>query len=225
MTQKDINVVLLNYHNRLQRMYDKQNSMELRERRLTKEVSKIQDNFMAIKEACMEQQRDCKVQKVLRQRRHEMEERVAFEKLLAEELEDTRQRNLSMSEQLKQQRSQKRQISNELMDCIHTLKETTGIYLKQEALPARVQGVVARTGTNCDQWIPFDLGATDTEGFESLFQTLQNANVDVEKWRQLVSLAADFSTTESRSSTTPRKDDAKCIPIIEIDLTSPPNQV
>ncbi|KAH8243788.1 hypothetical protein KR032_010187 [Drosophila birchii] len=219
----DINGVLLDYHNRLKSMYDKQNTMELRESRLTKKVSKFQDSFMSAKAASLAQQRDCKVQKVLQQRHHELEERVLFEKQLAEELEDTRQRNLAMREQLKQQRKHERHISNELMECIHTLKETTGTYIKQEALPARVKGIVARKGTDGDQWIPFDLAAMDAEGFESLLQRLQNANVDVEKWRQLVSLAADFAT-ESRSSTTPRKDDAKCSPIIEIDLTSPPNQ-
>ncbi|KAH8291759.1 hypothetical protein KR054_000222 [Drosophila jambulina] len=223
MAQKDTKVVLLDYHNRLKSMYDKQNTMELRESRLTKKVSKFHGNFMTAKAACMAQQRDCKVQKVLQQRCHEQEERVSFEKQLAEELEDTRHRNLVMREQLKQQRLQKKHVSNEVMECIHTLKETTGTYLNQEALPARVKGVVARRGTDADQWIPFDLAAMDAEGFESLFQKLQNANVDVEKWRQLVSLAADLST-ESRSSTTPRKDDAKCSPIIEIDLTSPPNQ-
>ncbi|XP_020813375.1 kinetochore protein Spc25 [Drosophila serrata] len=223
MAQKDINAVLLDYHNRLKSMYDKQNSMELRESRLTKKVSKFQGNFMSAKEACMAQQRDCKVQKALQQRRHELEERISFEKLLAEALEETRQRNLALREELKKQTSQIRQINNELMECIHTLKTTTGTYINQEALPARVKGVVARRDSDGDLWIPFDLAATDAEGFETLFQKLQNANVDIEKWRQLVSLAADFSA-ESRSSTTPRKDDAKCSPIIEIDLTSPPNQ-
>ncbi|KAH8264216.1 hypothetical protein KR038_004563 [Drosophila bunnanda] len=219
MAQKDINGVLLDYHNRLKSMYDKQNIMELRESRLNKKVSKFQGNFMSAKEACMAQQRDCKVQKVLQQRHHELEERILFEKQLAQELEDTRQRNLAMREQLKQER----QINNELMECIHILKETTGTYINHDALPARVKGVVARRDIDGEQWIPFDLAAIDADGFESLFQKLHNANVDVEKWRQLVSLAADFST-ESRSSATPRKDDAKCSPIIEIDLTSPPNQ-
>lgn len=103
---------------------------------------------------------------------------------------------------------------------IHTLKQSTGTYINQEALPARVKGVTVRRGTDRDQWIPFDLASTDTEGLRSLFQQLQAANVDEAKWRQLVSLAADIST-EVRSPSPPRKDNGKCNPIIEIDLTSP----
>lgn len=109
------------------------------------------------------------------------------------------------------------------LNSIHALKQSTGTSINHDALPARVKGVTVLRNTDGDQWIPFDLAVTDAEGLNSLCLRLQNNSIDVNKWRQLVSLATEMSM-KWNYSTPNRKENAK-VDIIEIDLTSPTNQI
>nr|Q64EW0.1 RecName: Full=Kinetochore protein Spc25 [Drosophila eugracilis]AAU15007.1 Mitch [Drosophila eugracilis] len=208
------------YEKRIKALFDKQVQMEAREASVIKKVFKFNSNLLDVKEAVVHHHRDVeKLQKVVIQRREEMEKRVSFMEELAQEVEATKQRNLVMREQIKQQKMLVRQRKNEIMESIHTLSKATGTYINREALPARVKGVTVLHGDNRDELIPFDLKATDVEGLDSLCQHLHSLNIDVSQWQQLVSLATEMSMKSHPA--TPPKDAAKCKSIIEIDLTSP----
>nr|Q64EW3.1 RecName: Full=Kinetochore protein Spc25 [Drosophila teissieri]AAU15004.1 Mitch [Drosophila teissieri] len=209
------------YERRVKALYEKQIRMEALEGKFIKKVYKFNSNLLDVKEAVLRHQRKVgKLQKVVMERREELEKRVSFMEELAQELEATKLRNLAMKEQIKQRKMIARQRKNEIMERIQTLSKTTGTYVNQEALPARVKGVTVLRGDKRDQLIPFDLNATDAEGLNSLCQHLESLNVDVSQWQQLVSLAMDVAM-EARAPTTPPKEVANCKSIIEIDLTSP----
>ncbi|XP_017040044.1 kinetochore protein Spc25 [Drosophila ficusphila] len=211
------------FEKRLKAMYDKQNRMEAREASVIKKILKFNNNLLDAVEAVVRHHRKVgKLQKIIQQRREEVEKRVSFMEDLAHEVEATKQRNLVMREQLKHHKMLEKQRNNEIMESIHTLKQTTGTYINHEALPARVKGVTVLRNDNQDQLIPFDLKATDVEGLNSLCQHFQSLNVDATQWRQLVSLATEMSTDSSTRHTTPPKDDRKFNSII--DLTSPTSQ-
>ncbi|XP_037732926.1 kinetochore protein Spc25 [Drosophila subpulchrella] len=215
-------VVDESYEKRVRAMYEKQIRMEAREASVIKKVSKFNSNLLDAKEAVVRHhQKVGKFEKVKTRRREEMEKRASFLEELAQKLEATKQRNLVMKEQIKQLKMLDRQRKNEIMESIHTLSKTTGTYINQQALPARVKGVTVLRDDNGDQLIPFDMKATDVEGLESLCQHLQSLNVDVVQWRQLVSLATE-AATDSHASSTPPKESAMCKSII--DLTSPTSQ-
>ncbi|KAH8330466.1 hypothetical protein KR067_003429, partial [Drosophila pandora] len=159
------------------------------------------------------QQRELeRIERQLVLNRQELEKRLLLEKELTRELEAT-----------KLQEATVREHNNELMECMHALKRATGTSINHDALPARVKGVTVLRNTDGDQWIPFDLAVTDTEGLNSLCHKLQSNNIDVNKWRQLVSLATEVSMKWNYS--TPNRRDNPKVDIIEIDLTSPTNQI
>ncbi|XP_052836611.1 kinetochore protein Spc25 [Drosophila gunungcola] len=209
------------YEKRLKAIFDKQIRLEVREANVIKNISKFKSNLVDTKQAVVRHRREVeKFQKVILQRSEEMEKRCSFMEDLSQELEATKQRNSVMKEQLKEHKMLATQRNNKLMESIHTLKQTTGTYINNDALPARVKGVTALRAASGDHFIPFDLEATDVEGLASLCQHLQSFNIDVSQWRQLVSLATEKST-DSRAPNTPPKEATKFNPIIEIDLTSP----
>ncbi|XP_016976643.1 kinetochore protein Spc25 [Drosophila rhopaloa] len=213
------------YEKRIKAVYDKQIRLQVREANVIKKVSKFKGHLLDVKEAVVRHQREVgKLQKVIMQRREEVEKRVSFMEELSKDLEATRQRNLVLKEQIKQRKMLARKRDNEIMESIHTLKQATGTYINNDALPARVKGVTALRTADGDQFLPFNLRATDVEGLDSLCQHLQTFNIDVSQWRHLISLAAEMSTDSHATPTTPPKEATKFNPIIEIDLTSPTSQ-
>nr|Q64EW2.1 RecName: Full=Kinetochore protein Spc25 [Drosophila orena]AAU15005.1 Mitch [Drosophila orena] len=209
------------YERRIKALYEKQIRMEALEGKFIKKVFKFNSVLLDIKETSARHQRKVgKMQKVVTERREELGRRVTFMGHLTQEVEAIKLRNLAMKDQIKQQKMLNNQRKNEIMERIHTLSKTTGTYVNQEALPARVKGVTVIPGDRRNQLIPFDLNATDDEGLNSLCQHLESLNVDVSQWQQLVSLAMDVALG-ARAPTTPPKEAANCKSIIEIDLTSP----
>ncbi|EDX13145.1 kinetochore protein Spc25 [Drosophila simulans] len=209
------------YERRVKALYEKQIRMEALEAKFIKKVYKFNSNLLDVKEAaCRHQRKVGKLQKVLMERREELDKRVSFIEELDRELEATKLRDLAMKDRIKQQKMLARQRKNEIMESIHTLSKTTETYINQDALPARVKGVTVLRGDKRNQLIPFDLKSTDVEGLDSLCQHLESLNVDIAQWQQLISLAMDVAM-ESRAPTTPPKEAANCNSIIEIDLTSP----
>ncbi|KAH8318743.1 hypothetical protein KR074_005252 [Drosophila pseudoananassae] len=202
-----------NYSLRLKELFNKQIRLQCRETNISKISSKFHDNLLTAMEKADWQQREHeRIERLLVLNRQELDKRLQLEKELTRELEAT-----------KQQEATVREHNNELMECIHALKRATGTSINHDALPARVKGVTVLRSTDGDQWIPFDLAETDAEGLNSLCQRLQNNNIDVNKWRQLVSLSKKMSM-KWNYSTPPRKDNDK-VDIIEIDLTSPTNHI
>ncbi|KAH8273173.1 hypothetical protein KR018_008542 [Drosophila ironensis] len=174
----------------------------------------------ALTKAKEQQRENAKLQKQLRAHQEQLEKRLALEEELKRELESLRQYKSELRENHKQRKILASQYNNELMECIHTLKQATGTYINHDALPARVKGVTvlrSRAGED-DQWIPFDLSVSDSEGFDTLIETLESKQVDVNQWRQLVSLEMSMP---AKLPSSPPKDAPDEGDIIEIDLTSP----
>ncbi|XP_017104570.2 kinetochore protein Spc25 [Drosophila bipectinata] len=202
-----------NYSLRLKELFNKQIRLQIRETNISKISSKFHDNLLTAMEKADWQQREHeRIERLLVLNRQELDKRVQLEKELTRELEAT-----------KQQEATVREHNNELMECIHALKRATGTSINHDALPARVKGVTVLRNPDGDQWVPFDLAETDAEGLNSLCQRLQKNNIDVNKWRQLVSLSKKMSM-KWNYSTPPRRDNDK-VDIIEIDLTSPTNHI
>ncbi|XP_002013870.2 kinetochore protein Spc25 [Drosophila persimilis] len=223
---------LSDYYMRLKKIFSNETRLQSREASISKRSSRVHKNIISAKEAIERQERDFgKLQKVLLNRNQELERRFTLGEALAQQLEVTRQRNADMEAQLLRHTTEGRQRSNELMECMHSLKQATGTYINHEALPARLNGVsVVRADDGDIKLIPFSLDGNDADGLHTLWRSLHTrTDNNASKWRKLISdqeVAGASPVTPSgseRPKATSKHSNFMPTSIIEIDLTSPTN--
>ncbi|BFF90675.1 kinetochore protein Spc25 [Drosophila madeirensis] len=219
------------YHRRLKLIFNNEIRLQNREANISKRSSRFHSNLLGAKEAIERQHRDYgKLRKTLMERGQELDRRYALGEALSRQLEATRQHNADMEAQLLRHTTEAKQRSNELMECMHTLKQATGTYINHKELPARLKGItVVRSADGDAKWIPFDLDGNDTNGLHTLWRCLHSRSDNASKWRQLLAdQEVPAPVTPCANDRTKAKATSRCsnvVPtsIIEIDLTSPTN--
>ncbi|XP_022231619.2 kinetochore protein Spc25-like [Drosophila obscura] len=217
------------YHGRLKQIFSNEIRLQNREATISKRSSRCLSNLIVANEAIERQQRDFgKLRIVLMKRSQELERRFALGEALKQQLDATRQHNADMQAQLLRHTTEVKLRSNELMECMHTLKQATGTYINHEALPARLKGIsVVRAKDGATKWIPFDLDGNETNGLHTLWRCLHTRSDNASKWRQLLSVQ-EVAKTAPVTPCGNQRAKSRCsnvVPtsIIEIDLTSPTN--
>ncbi|XP_068152213.1 kinetochore protein Spc25 [Drosophila tropicalis] len=203
-----------NYLERMQRLVRNEIKIEIRETELSKRSAKIHQQYLNAKEAVMRQKQEIeKLAQVVADRKREVEDRESFLIHVQTTLDATRKSNASKRNLLEQRKSTVRQHNNALLECMHTLKETTGIYINHGALPDREKGVIMVE----DKFIPFNYPAAANGQFWEILNRCGNCNPD--KWLNLLTAGPEVEDKVESS----RKAHVAESSIIEIDLTSPTN--
>ncbi|KRF99521.1 uncharacterized protein Dwil_GK27454 [Drosophila willistoni] len=154
-----------------------------------------------------------KLAHVVGERKSEVEDRESFLVHVQATLDAARKSNASKRNLLEQRKSTVRQHNNELLECMHTLKETTGIYINHGAMPDREKGVIMVE----DKCIPFNYPAAANGEFLEILKGCGNCNPN--KWLNLLTAGPEVEDSVESS----RKAHVAESSIIEIDLTSPTN--
>ncbi|KAM8705136.1 hypothetical protein ACLKA7_009576 [Drosophila subpalustris] len=191
-------------------MLKNERRMEQQMNGLTKQSSKFLNNVAGLKETIEKQQRETeKIRELVAQRREDLATRTKLNEAVQEQAAAAKECTEAMQDHLVRTEQEQSQIRG----CVHTLCEATNTFVNARELPVRMKGVsVSHSG---DEWLPFDVSASDLKGLSTIWNRLNIPSENVNKWRQLLSASNPQSDKENITI---------AASIIEIDLTSPVSQ-